>query len=329
MDLSTTYMGLKLKSPFVPSAGPYGEKVENLKRMEEAGAAAVVLHSLFEEQIRQEEHDLVHGLEHGTESYAESLSYFPAQSEYRLGTEEYLRLIEGCRKVLSVPVIASLNGMTPGGWVNYAKKMESAGASALELNIYFLATDPAESGGQVEERYVEILKSVKSQVKIPVAVKLSQQFSSIAHMAHRLDQAGADGLALFNRFYAPDFDLEEMEVVPNLVLSESWESRFAVRWIGVLFGQVKAGLAATGGVHTHEDAVKLILSGADVVHLCSTLLLHGPMRLAEIEKGLREWMREHDYDSVAQMKGAMSMKNVPDPAAYARANYMKVLTSYR
>lgn len=329
MDLSTTYMGLKLKSPFVPAAGPYSEKVDNLKRMEEAGASAVVLHSLFEEQIRHEEAELAHHLEHGTDSFAEALSYFPEPSEYRLGTEEYLRHIEACRKGLGIPVIASLNGMTPGGWVRYAKKMESAGAHALELNIYYLATDPAESSAVVEQRYLDIVRSVRQEVKIPLAVKLSQQFSSIAHMAARLDEAGADGLALFNRFYQPDFDLEEFEVTPNLVLSESWESRFAVRWIGVLFGHVKAGLAATGGVHTHEDAIKLILSGADVVHLCSTLLLHGPKRLTEIRDAMVEWMEAHEYESVAQMRGAMSLKNIADPAAYTRANYMKALTSYR
>ena len=329
MDLSTTYMGLKLKGPFVPSAGPYSEKVDHLKRMEEAGASAVVLHSLFEEQIRQEQHELVHALEQGTDSFAEALSYFPEASEYRLSTEEYLRHIEACRKQLGIPVIASLNGMSPGGWTKYARKMEAAGANALELNLYFLATDFNEPAAQVEERYLDVVRDVKSEVRIPIAVKLSQQFTSIANIAKRLDEAGADGLVLFNRFYQPDFDLEEFEVTPNLVLSESWESRFAVRWIGVLFGHVKAGLAATGGVHTHEDAAKLILSGADVVHLCSTLLLNGPQRLTEIQKELVEWMEAHDYQSTAQMRGAMSLKNVANPAAYTRANYMKTLTSYR
>lgn len=329
MDLSTTYMGLALRSPLVPSAGPYAEKVESLKSLEDAGAGAVILHSLFEEQIRHEEQELVTRTEAGTESFAESLSYFPAQSEYRLGTEEYLRHIEKLRRALRIPVIASLNGNTPGGWTRYAKKMESAGANALELNVYFMATDPKETSAQIEDRYIEIVRSVKAQVNIPVAVKLSQQFTSVANVAQRLDDAGSDGLVLFNRFYQPDFDLDALEVTPNLVLSTSWESRFAMRWIGVLFGRVKASLAATGGVHTHEDAVKLIMSGADVVHLCSAILTHGPKRLAEIEKGMREWMQAHDYESIAQMKGAMSQRNVPDPASYARANYMKVLTSYR
>jgi dihydroorotate dehydrogenase (fumarate) len=329
MDLSTTYMGLPLRSPLVPSAGPYAEKVESLKALEDAGAGAVVLHSLFEEQIRHEEHELVTRTDAGTESFAESLSYFPAQSEYRLGTDEYLQHIEKLKRALRIPVIASLNGSTPGGWTSYAKKMESAGASAIELNVYFMATDPKESAVQVEDRYLDIVRAVKAQVKIPVAIKLSQQFTSIANMAHRLDEAGVNGLALFNRFYQPDFDLEALEVTPNLVLSTSWESRFAMRWIGVLFGKVKASLAATGGVHTSEDAVKLIMSGADVVHMCSAILTHGPKRLAEVEKGMREWMQAHEYESVKQMKGSMSQRNVPDPGSYSRANYMKVLTSYR
>jgi len=329
MDLSTTYMGLKLKSPLVPSAGPYSEKLDNLKRMEDAGAAAVVLHSLFEEQILLEQEELVHHLEQGTHSHPESLTWFPDASEYRLSTEEYLRHLEACRKELGIPVIASLNGVSPGGWTKYAKKMQDAGAHALELNVYFLATDPGETGLQVEERYLDVVRHVKSEVKIPVAVKLSQQFSSIANFAQRLDQTGADALVLFNRFYQPDFDLELLEATPNLVLSESWESRMAVRWIGVLYGHVKASLGATGGVHTHEDVIKLILSGADVVHLCSTLLLHGPKRLAEVQAEMVEWMQAHEYASVAQMRGAMSLRNVPDPAAYSRANYMKVLTSYR
>jgi dihydroorotate dehydrogenase (fumarate) len=329
MDLSTTYMGLPLRSPLVPSAGPYAEKVESLKSLEDAGAGAVVLHSLFEEQIRAEERELVTRTEAGTDSFAEALSYFPESSEYRLGTEQYLHHIAALKRALRIPVIASLNGITPGGWTSYAKKMEGAGADALELNIYFMATDPAEGSAQIEQRYLEIVRAVKAQVKIPVAVKLSHQFTSIASMARHLDEAGADGLVLFNRFYQPDFDLEVLEVTPNLVLSTSWESRFAMRWIGLLSGKVKASLAATGGVHTHEDVVKLIMSGADIVQLCSAILTHGPKRLAEIDKALRDWMTAHEYESVKQMKGSMSQRNVTDPASYARANYMKLLTSYR
>lgn len=328
MDLSTTYMGLRLKSPFVPSAGPYSEKLSSLRAMEDAGASAVVLHSLFEEQIRHEEQELLHHTQQGTESFAESLTYFPAISEYRLGPEEYLQHIRKAKESLGIPVIASLNGMTPGGWTGYAKRMEEAGADALECNIYFLATDLGETSGMVEQRYVEVARAVKGEVKIPVAVKLSPYFSSVAAMARRLDQAGVDGLALFNRFYQPDIDLEALEVAPNLILSNSWEGRMVMRWIAVLHGRVGASLAATTGVHTHEDAVKLIMAGADVVHLCSTLLLHGPGRLTEIERATRTWMQEHDYDSVTQMKGSMSQRNCPDPAAFERANYMKTLNSY-
>jgi dihydroorotate dehydrogenase (fumarate) len=328
MDFTTSYMGLKLKNPFVPSASPLSEKLDSLKALEEAGASAVVLHSLFEEQIRHEQFELLHHTTQGTESFAEALSYFPEPGEYRLTPDEYLAHIGKAKKALSIPVIASLNGITPGGWTGYARKMESAGADALECNIYFLATDPVETGAIVESRYLEIVRAIKSQVKIPVAVKLSPQFSSIAAMAKALDEAGVDGLALFNRFYQPDFDLEELEVTPNLVLSTSFESRMVMRWIGILFGRVQASLAATSGVHTYEDAVKLIMSGADVVHLCSALLQNGPKRLTEIASGTRRWMEEHEYESVTQMKGSMSQRNIPDPAAFERANYMKTLNSY-
>jgi dihydroorotate dehydrogenase (fumarate) len=329
MDLSTTYMGLKLKTPLVPSAGPLTETLDSARKLEDAGASAVILHSLFEEQIRHEQFELQHATEAGTESFAESLTYFPEVSEYRLGPEEYLEHISRLKKALSIPVIASLNGVTPGGWTGYARKMEQAGADALECNIYFLATSRKESGEAVENRYLEIVRLVKSQVKIPVAVKLSPQFSSIAAMAGRLDDAGVNGLALFNRFYQPDFDLEELEITPNLVLSTPFESRMVMRWIGVLYGQVKSDLAATSGVYTHEDAIKLIMSGASVVHLCSALLKHGPEHLGRLEKAMRDWMEEHEYDSVTQMKGSMSQRNVPDPAAFERANYMKTLNSFR
>jgi dihydroorotate dehydrogenase (fumarate) len=329
MNLNTTYMGLKLKSPLVPSASPLTETVDAAKKLEDAGAAAVVLHSLFEEQIRHEQLELQHATQAGTESFAEALTYFPEPSEYRLGPEEYLHHISKLKKHLSIPVIASLNGMTPGGWTDYARKAEQAGADALECNIYFLATNPKESGPEVEDRYLEIVRLVKEQVKIPVAVKLSPYFSSVSAMAGRLDEAGVDGLALFNRFYQPDFDLEELEVTPNLVLSTPFESRMVMRWIGVLFGRVKADLAGTSGVYTHEDAIKLIMSGASVVHLCSALLKHGPEHLSRIEKAMRDWMGEHEYESVTQMKGSMSQRSVPNPAAFERANYMKTLNSFR
>jgi len=328
MDLSTTYMGLKLKNPFVPSAGPYAENLSTLKAMEDAGAAAVILHSLFEEQIAHEERELIAGTERGTESFAEALSYFPEPSEYRLLPDEYLKHIRKAKESLGIPVISSLNGVTLGGWTGYAKKMEQAGADALELNIYFLATDPNESGVVVEQRYLDIVRSVKSQVKIPVAVKLSPFFSSVAAMAKKLDEAGVNGLSLFNRFYQPDIDLEELEITPNLILSSSYESRMVMRWIGILYGKIKANLAATSGVHTHEDALKLIMSGADVVHLCSALLMYGPKKLTEVRTAMAAWMEEHEYESLTQMKGSMSQRNVPDPGAFARANYMKTLNSY-
>ncbi len=329
MDLSTTYLGLKLRSPLVPSAGPFTEKLDRARELEDAGAAAVIFHSLFEEQIRQEELELHTATEQGTYSFAEALSYFPEPSEYRMGPDEYLQQIRKAKSVLGIPVIASLNGATPGGWTGYAKKMEQAGADALECNVYFLATDPDEPSTAVEQRYIDIVKEIKAQVKIPVAVKLSPFFSSVAWMARKLDQAGVDGLALFNRFYQPDIDLEELEVTPNLSMSTSAESRLVMRWIAILHGRIKAGLAATSGVHTHDDALKLILAGADVVHLCSALLTHGSRRLTEIEHGIRAWMEEHEYESVSQMKGSMSQRNVPDPAAFERANYMKVLNAYR
>ncbi len=329
MDLSTTYMGLKLKTPFVPSAGPLSEKIDSLRELEDAGASAVVIHSLFEEQIRHEEMELVAATEQGSYSSPEALSYFPEPSEYRKGPDEYLEHIGQAKKALGIPVIASLNGATPGGWTQYAKKMEQAGADALECNIYFLAVDGGEPGSEVEQRYLEIARSIKQQVRIPVAVKLSPYLSSVPWMARKLDEAGVDGLALFNRFYQPDIDLEDMEITPNLTLSTSAESRLVMRWIGILKGRVKASLAATSGVHTHEDALKLLLAGADVVHLCSTLLQHGPRRLTEIEHGLRAWMEEHEYESVTQMKGSMSQRNVPEPAAFERANYMKVLNTFR
>jgi dihydroorotate dehydrogenase (fumarate) len=329
MDLSTTYLGLKLRTPLVPSAGPYGEKLSALQALEDAGASAVILHSLFEEQIRQEELELVNRTEQGTESFAESLTYFPEPSEYRLGPEEYLQQIRKAKESLSIPVIASLNGVTPGGWTGYAKKMEQAGADAIELNVYYLATDPSETGAHVEGRTLEIAREVRAAVKIPVAMKLSPFYSSVAAVAKALDDAGVNGLALFNRFYQPDIDLDELEITPNLILSDSSESRMVMRWIGILYGHVKANLAATSGVHTPEDALKLIMSGADVTHVCSAILQHGPKKIGEIEKGMCDWMEEHEYESVQQMKGSMSQRNVPVPAAFARANYMKTLGSYR
>jgi dihydroorotate dehydrogenase (fumarate) len=328
MDLSTTYMGLKLKNPLVPSAGPLTADVGRIRQLEDAGAAAVVLHSLFEEQIRHEADELAHLTTQGTESFAESLTYFPEVQEYRLGPEEYLEFIAAVKKAVSIPVIASLNGVTVGGWIDYVQKMAQAGADGLELNVYFVATDPALTSAKVEQVYMDILKAVKKTVKIPVAMKLSPFFSATTAMAKRLDQAGADALVLFNRFYQPDIDLEALEVVPNLVLSTPHEMRLPLRWIAVLYGQVQASLAATTGIASGLDALKMLMAGADAAQLCSVLLRKGPGELKVILDDLRTWMEEPEYASVAQMKGSMSQKSCRDPAAFERANYMKTLNSY-
>jgi dihydroorotate dehydrogenase (fumarate) len=328
MDLSTTYMGLKLRNPLVPSASPLSANLGAIRQMEDAGAAAVVLHSLFEEQIRHEAEELDHHLTHGTESFAESLSYFPAMEEYRLGPDEYLEHIGKAKAAVDIPIIASLNGVTVGGWIDYAKKMEAAGADALELNVYFVAANPSLSGRVVESLYEDILKAVKKTVRIPVALKLSPFFSGMAAIASRLDSAGADGLVLFNRFYQPDIDLEKLEVIPDLALSCPHEMRLPLRWIAILYGHVKASLAATTGISTGNDVVKMVMAGADVTQLCSVLLRNGVEDLAIILDDLKVWMEEHEYESIEQMKGSMSQKSCPDPAAFERANYMKALSSY-
>jgi dihydroorotate dehydrogenase (fumarate) len=329
MDLSTSYLGLHLKNPLVPSASPLTRTVDSMKRLEDAGASAVVMHSVFEEQITHEAAELNHYLSSGTESFAEALSYLPEASEYFLGPEEYVSQLAKAKKSLAIPVIASLNGVSSGGWIQYAKKFEEAGADAVELNVYYVAADPRMSGVQVEQLYVDVLKAVKSTVKIPVAIKLSPFFSSMSNMAKRLDDAGADGLVLFNRFYQPDVDIEALEVVPNVQLSSSRSIRLPLRWIGILFGKVKASLAATSGVHTAQDAIKLIMAGADVTMLCSSLLHNGPQHLKEVLTGLDRWMQEHEYVSVQQMRGSMSQKSVADPTSFERANYMKALNRYR
>jgi dihydroorotate dehydrogenase (fumarate) len=328
MDLSTTYLGLHLKNPLVPSASPLSRTLDSMKRLEDAGAAAIVMYSLFEEQIQHEAAELNHYMSYGTESFAEALSYFPEAQEYNLGPDEYVEHLYKAKKALGIPVIGSLNGVSTGGWMKYAKKIEEAGADALELNVYYIPTDPRLSGQAVEELYLDALKAVKQTVRIPVAMKLSPFFSSMANMASRLDAAGADGLVLFNRFYQPDFDIEALDVVPNVSLSSSRSIRLPLRWIAILFGRVKANLAATSGVHTAEDVLKLLMAGADITMLCSTLLQHGPGAIAEILKNLDRWMLEHEYVSVQQMRGSMSQKSAADPSAFERANYMKALTQY-
>jgi len=329
MDLSTTYLGLKLKNPLIASASPLTRNLDNYKALEDAGIAAIVNHSLFEEQITHEVGELQHYLTQGSESFAESLSYFPQASEFKLGPEEYLNHIYRAKKSVKIPVIASLNAHTEGGWVTFAKQIQHSGADALELNVYFMATDPKMDGKTIEDIHINILQQVKANVTIPVAIKIGPYFSALANMAQRLDQAGADGLVLFNRFYQPDIDLEELTVVPNVLLSTSYDMRLPLRWIGVLYGHIKANLAATTGIHSSEDVIKMIMSGADVTMLCSVLLRHGPGHAKVILEGIEKWMKEHEYTSIAQMRGSMSQKSCANPEAFERANYMKTLQSYK
>jgi len=325
IDLSTSYLGLKLGSPLVVSASPLSRDVDGICRLEEAGASAVVLYSLFEEQLRQEEVDLEYHLSVGTESFAESLTYFPQPSEFQTGPEGYLNHIRKAKSSVSIPVIASLNGSTIGGWTKFAAEIERAGADAIECNIYYIPTDPNLLAADVEKTYVDILQAVKSAVTIPVAIKLSPFFSNMANVAHRLDEAGADGLVLFNRFYQPDIDLEELEIRPNVLLSTPQALRLPLTWIGILYGRLKASLAATSGVHGAEDVIKLLMVGANVAMLCSSLMRHGVNHLRHVERELRNWMEEHEYESVAQMQGSMSQIKCPDPAAFERAQYMRAV----
>ena len=329
MDLTTTYLGLNLKNPIVPSAGPLSHTVDSMKRLEDAGASAIVMYSLFEEQIVHDAAELNYFLTQGTESFAEALTYFPEADDYNLGPEEYVEHIHRAKGTLGIPVIGSLNGVSAGGWVKFARKIEEAGADAIELNVYYIPTDPALTGTAVEERYIDVLREVKSTVKIPVAIKLSPFFSSMANMARRLDDAGANWRVLFNRFYQPDFDLEVLEVTPNVILSTPQAMRLPLRWVAILHGQVKASIAATSGIHTTQDVLKMLMAGADVTMMCSALLKHGAGRIGEVLTELTRWMEEHEYESVRQMKGSMSQKSVADPAAFERANYMKALNSYK
>ncbi len=326
MDLSTTYLGLKLRTPLVPSASPLSEEVDTVKQMEDAGASAVVLYSLFEEQLRQDSAELAFTLEHGTESFAEALSYFPEPSEFRLGPEEYLEHIRKLKAAVRIPVIASLNGSSVGGWTSYAKAIQQAGADALELNIYYIPTDTSITSAQVEQVYLDILKAVKQSVEIPVAVKLSPFFTNFANMARRLDDAGADGLVLFNRFYQPDIDLEALEIKPNILLSTPMAMRVPLRWIALLYGKLGTSLAATSGIHRASDALKMLMAGADVTMLCSALIRHGPRQIGVIERDLVAWLEEHEYESVAQLKGSLSQQNCPEPSAFERAQYMKAIS---
>jgi dihydroorotate dehydrogenase (fumarate) len=327
-DLSTTYLGLTLRNPLVVSAGPLCESVDNIRRMEDAGAGAVVLHSLFEEQITLESQHLDRYLTDGTDSFAESLTYFPDIASYRLGPDDYLEHVRRAKAAVGIPVVGSLNGVSSGGWTRYAKKIEQAGADALELNVYYIPTDPDLTGGGVEQMYADLVRDVKASIGIPVAVKIGHFWSALANAAARLDRAGADALVLFNRFYLPDFDLESLEVVPRLTLSNSYELLVRLHWVAILYGHLRCDLAVTGGVHTHEDVLKAMMAGARVAMMTSALLRNGIEHLAAIRSQLQAWMEAHEYESIHQMQGSMSYRSVREPAAFERANYMKVLSSY-
>ncbi len=329
MDLTTSYLGLKLRNPLVASASPLSHSLDGMKRLEDAGISAIVLYSLFEEQIEHESAELNHRLRYGTESVFEAQSYFPNIHDYHLGPDEYVELLHKAKQSLRIPVIGSLNGITAGGWVRYAKKMQEAGADALELNVYYIATDVTLSSQDVEERYLSVLQEIKKTVRIPVAMKLSPFISSLPNFARRLDAAGVNGLVLFNRFYQPDIDLEALEVRPGVVLSDSYDNRLPLRWIAILKDKIKANLAASSGIHTAEDVLKLTMAGVDCTMMCSGLLKHGPKRVTEILETMDQWMMNHEYVSISQMKGSMSQKSVADPSAFERANYMKALNQYR
>jgi dihydroorotate dehydrogenase (fumarate) len=326
MDLATTYLGLKLRSPLVIAASPLSEEIDNIKRMEDAGASAVVLYSLFEEQLRQDRAELNQRMEQGTFSSPESLTYFPEPEEYHLGPEEYLKHIVKAKEAVDLPIIASLNGSSVGGWTQYARLIQDAGADALELNIYNIPSDLNLSGERVEQTYIDILKAVKSEVSIPVAVKLSPFFSNFANMAKRLDDAGANGLVLFNRFYQPDIELESLEVRPNILLSTPMAMRLPLRWIALLYDRIRPSLAATSGIHRATDALKMLMAGADVTMLCSVLIRHGVEHIRVIERELGEWMETHEYVSVQQLRGSMSQKNCADPSAFERAQYTRAIS---
>ncbi len=326
-DLSTTYLGLNLRTPLVASASPLSHELSDIRRLEDAGASAIVLFSLFEEQLREDASQLEDRLFAGTESYAESLSYFPKGAEFHLGPVGYLNHIRRAKEAVKIPIIASLNCANVGSWTDYAREVEQAGADAIECNIYSLATDSRVSGVDVEAKYLSILRAVKSAVKIPVAIKLSPFFSNMAYMARRLDESGTDGLVMFNRFYQPDIDLDQLEIKPSVSLSNSHEMRLPLTWVGILFGRVRASLAATTGVHSAEDVLKLLMAGADVTMLCSTLLRNGIDHLRSIEGGMVHWMSIHEYESVRQMRGSMSQLRSADPEGFERAQYMRAVKS--
>ena len=327
-NLKTEYLGLQLKNPLVPSSSPLSKNTDTARRLEDAGAAALVMHSLFEEKIDQEEKKLARFFHQQSLGHGEADSFHPIPDNYVSYQEKHLNLLVELKAQLDIPVIASLNGTTPGGWLDYASDLQEAGADALELNLYYIAADTEEDGVSVEDRYVETMEALSQRVSIPITMKLSSHFSALINVTQRFELAGARGLVLFNRFYQPDMDLETLEVVPRLELSSSAESLLRIRWIAILFGRVACSLAITGGIHTHEDVIKALLAGADVTHMCSALLQKGPGHLTTVLRELGEWMEVHEYESVAQLKGSISQLHSPDPAAFARANYVSVLDSF-
>jgi dihydroorotate dehydrogenase (fumarate) len=329
MNLSTTYMGFELPHPLIPGASPLSDNLDTVRRLEDAGAPMIVMHSLFEEQIMQEEIALTRAMETPKESYAEALSYFPEPDEFELGPDEYLEQIRRIKAAVGIPVIASLNGVTAGGWIRYAKQIQQAGADGLEINFYEIAAELDEPGEKVERRLLNVAWSVREAVSIPVAVKLSPFFSSLANLVRQIDSVGVDGLLLFNRFYQPDLDIEHLEIRRTLSLSTSAELLLRLRWLAILFGRVNSPMAVTGGVHTASDVVKSIMAGASACQMVSALLHHGPGYLSVVRNDLRCWLEEHEYESLRQMQGSMSLSRVADPGAYERANYAKILQTWR
>jgi dihydroorotate dehydrogenase (fumarate) len=329
MDLTTNYLGLDLKNPIVHSASPISENLDAMKQLEDAGASAVVMYSLFEEQITKESESLDHFLSYGSESFGEALSYFPEAHDYKVGPDEYLKRIAAAKMSLDIPVIGSLNGVSTGGWIQFARLIQEAGADALELNIYFVPTNPDMTGLDITKMHEEIVGDVAKTIDIPLSVKIAPFFSAIPNVCKRLAAAGAKGLVLFNRFYQPDFDLESLEVVPHLVLSNSHDMRLPLRWVAILYGRVDCDFAISSGVHTHQDVLKGLMAGAKVTCMTSAVLKNGPYRIANVLHDLEQWMEEHEYESVKQMQGSMSQKNVKEPTAFERANYMKMLHSWK
>lgn len=329
MDLSTTYLGFKLPHPFMPGASPLADSLDSVKRVEDAGAAAVVMRSLFEEQIVGEQLATARSMEMHGDSYAEALSYFPDPDKFVLGPDEYLEHVRKVKEAVGIPVIGSLNGTTAGGWLDYAKLIQDAGADALELNVYGVATDPDETGAQIVERTIEMVRAVEKAMRIPLAVKLSPYYSSVANVAKRLVEAGAEGIVVFNRFYQPDIDVEELEVTPSLSLSNAGPLLLRLRWLAIMSGRIQADLAVTGGVHTCLDAVKSIMCGAHAVQMVSALLKRGPQYIQTMRQELSAWLEEHEYESLAQMRGNMSLLKCPNPKAFERANYMQILQSWQ